>query len=587
MPLYSEALYRSIVLVDVARFTDPRRSFQDQVAVHRSLAELLERAFDDAGVEWCSCYVEDRGDGKMILVPPEVPQSRLVDNLGSRLLAELRRHNAVHSDAAAMQLRVALHAGNVARSSNGTVSPAINFASRLLDAPDAKARLARTGSTLALIASEEFYRDVIKHDHAAEPDEFRQIPVEVKETSAVAWLRLFGATTAEAVPAPSREVLDLLPSGDLEELRDPLEHLHVPQLPTLVHRAAGPGVLPQPPDANPWQVLKYLADVNAGADGFPPALAFVELLARQVADSAVRTKLAEWSDRQARRLQLEARLEEFRATHARPVPADARLHLMIVIQHDGLDPELFTVSHWRQDDPAEWPPARGHDRSARIDEIERHVDELVVEAERAWCGHTGSVALEVVLPRALLNLPVHLWHKEHDTGMPRPLCLDYPITVRSLERMRSPHWHRMWNRRWRTLWEDPRSAVVHYARPARPDNPHALDAALERDQRCAAILLTAAPSREPRRGDQLISALRAGLPAVFWHRTDAEPERVREVVEWLAEEGGLTELPDRTHAVRRDAHLDAPTRFDSKVVQELVVLWDDPDRLVDPEELAG
>lgn len=587
MPLYSEALYRSVVLVDVARFTDPRRTFHDQLTVHRSLGELLERAFDEAGVAWRSCDVEDRGDGKIILVPPEVPQVRLADQLWGRLLAGLRRHNAVHSDASAMQLRVALHAGNVALSSNGKVSPAINFAARLLDAPDAKSSLAQTRSSLALIASEDFFRNVIEYDQGAEPQKFRQISVVVKETSAVAWLRLFGSAINVVEPAVPHEVLDLLPAGELAELRDPLEQLVVTQLPTLLHRAAGPGVRPPQPDPNAWQILEYLADVNAGPDGFPPALAFVELLARQVGDRAVRTKLEEWSSAQTRRLQLDAELAEFRAAHAEPVAVDTRLHLMIVVQHDGIDPDLFVLSHWRQDDPEEWPPARGCSRTVRMGEIERQVDELVIEAERAWRGHAGSVALEVVLPRALLNLPVHLWHKEHDSGMPRPLCLDYPVVVRSLERMMSDHWHRVWKKRWQMLREDPENAEVHYARSAGLDSPHAIEAVLEGQQRCAAIVLTAAPSSEPRRGDQLMSALRSGLPAVFWHRTDAEPERVREVVEWLVDGGGLGELPVRTQAVRRDAHLDSPTRFDVKVVQELVVMWDDPARLVNPEELAG
>ncbi|MGP4017587.1 KAP family P-loop NTPase fold protein [Saccharopolyspora sp. 5N708] len=198
MPQYSEAEFRSIVLVDVASFSDASRRFLGQLAVHRGLEELLERAFDEAGVGWHSCEVEDRGDGKIILVPPNIPRIRLADQLWNRLLAGLRRHNAVHSDAAVMQLRVALHAGDVRQSPNGKVSPAINFAARILDARDAKSLQAQTNSTLGLIASEDFFRDVIEHDQAAEPDVFRQISVVVKETSTVAWLRLSEPVQATA-----------------------------------------------------------------------------------------------------------------------------------------------------------------------------------------------------------------------------------------------------------------------------------------------------------------------------------------------------------------------------------------------------
>jgi NTP-dependent ternary conflict system VMAP-like protein len=520
----------------------------------------------------------------------------LADQLWNRLLAGLRRHNAVHSDAAAMQLRVALHAGPVRQSSNGKVSPALNFAARILEAPDAKASLAQTNSALALIASENFFEDVIRHDQAAEPEVFRQISVEVKETSTVAWLRLSRSARASGVHVPEpraagqgspHSVLDLLPANELAQLRDFLDDLVVPQLPTLLHRAAGPGVPPPQPGATAWEVLAYLAEFNAGADGFPPAMSFVELLARQVGDGSLRARLQEWNDAQARRLRLSSELTKFREANAEPITANALLHLMIVIQHDGIDPDRFEITHWRQDDPDEWPPARGDSRTVRIDQIERQVDQLVIDAERAWRGHAGMVALEVVLPRALLNLPVHLWHKEHDSGVPRPLCLDYPIVVRSLERMMSDHWHRVWKRRWQKLREDPRKAEVHYARSTGSDSPHAIEAVLEKEQRCAAIVLTAAPPPKPRGGDQLMSALRSGLPAVLWHRNDADPESLREIVEWLAEEGGLGDLPARTQGIRRDAHLDSPTRFDLKVVRELVVLWDNPDRLVTPDELAG
>ena len=37
----------------------------------------LRAAFVRSGIPWDLCYHEDRGDGVLILVPPEVPKSRL------------------------------------------------------------------------------------------------------------------------------------------------------------------------------------------------------------------------------------------------------------------------------------------------------------------------------------------------------------------------------------------------------------------------------------------------------------------------------------------------------------------------------
>ncbi|MBW0010119.1 MAG: hypothetical protein JO063_08380, partial [Pseudonocardiales bacterium] len=390
-------LHQTIVVVDVARFTDPARTMIHQRAVHEGLYTVLQGAFAEAGVDLGTCVVEDRGDGKMILVPPGADNSKLADQLPSRLVAWLRRHNVVHSAEAAIQLRVALHAGEVYQGEHGAVSQAVNFAFRILEASGAKSALRSSTGVLALIASDAFYHNVIVHEPAADPGSYRRIPVAVKETSTVAWLRLPDRAAAR--------VLDLLPAQELQRLRDWLVLITSPQLRTLVNRAAGPGVPPAWSVANAWEAFAHLAEFNADADGFPPALTFVEFVAHQVGGD-VSARLRRWNDDQAHRLRLEPELRERRTAAASRIPGDSRLHLVIVMEPDGIDPHRYLLSHWRQDDPSEWPPARGEIRMVTFDELERCVDDLVVSAERAWSGHAGAVALEFVLPRSLLTLPV-------------------------------------------------------------------------------------------------------------------------------------------------------------------------------------
>lgn len=571
MPPQGPMLHQTIVVVDVAGFTDPARTMVHQLAVHEGLYYVLRGAFSEAGVDLDTCTVEDRGDGAVILVPTGVAKSKLADQLPSRLIAGLRRHNAVHSPEAAIQLRVVLHAGEVYQAGHGAVGQAVNLACRILDASEAKKALKLSTGVLALIASDTFYYDVIVHDPAADPDSYRQIPVSVKETSTVAWLRLPDG----AAPAG---VLNWLPATELQRLREWLDGITVSQLPTLVHRAAGPGVRPAPSGASAWEAFCYLVDFNAGADGFPPALMFVELVARQVGGE-VSANLTEWNNDQARRLRLEPELWTRRAAGASGVPADSRLHLMIVVQHDGIDPDRYLLSHWRQDDPAEWPPARGDTRMVAFAGLERCVDDLVVNAERAWSGHRGEVALEFVLPRTLLNLPVHRWHKEHDSGDPRPLCLDYPIVVRSLERMRSSHWHRVWHQRWQTLINDPSAARVHFGQPADTEERHRIDAVLS-DPRWVLMVLTASPPNQPQAGaDELVAALRSGLPALVWH-PQASADDLREIVTWLVDGDRLGDLPGRAQTSRQAALRASGAPFDLTITRDLVVLWDDPHRLV-------
>lgn len=697
MPQQWPMQHQTIVVVDVAGFTDPARTMIHQRAVHEGLYSVLHGAFAEAGVDLRTCTVEDRGDGAMILVPAGVDNTKLADQLPTRLVAGLRRHNAVHSAEAAVQLRVVLHNGEVYQDGHGAVSQAVNFAFRILEAPEAKSALRLSTGVLAVIASDDFYHNVIVHDPAADPDSYRRIPVAVKETSTLAWLRLpDGAAAAggelqegaprvptrasAVVPTPASavvaievrqavvealveaglaedaqsrslliqvisdysghplgvpqhsvgrdhlielvnacarieggmaaldravwmmrpgspecdrirrlveepRVLDLLPAQELRRLREWLVKITVPQLRTLVHRAAGPGVPPAWSVASAWEAFAHLAEFNAGADGFPPALMFVELVARQVGGD-MSAHLRRWNDDQARRLRLEPQLRERRAAGPSQIPGDSRLHLMIVVEPDGIDPHRYLLSYWRQDDPAQWPPARGETRMVTLDELERCVDELVVSAERAWSGHAGAVALEFVLPRALLNLPVHLWHKEHDSGDPSPLCLDYPVVVRSLERMRSSQWHRVWHQRWQTLMNDPSAERVHFGQPADTGQRHRIDAVL-RDPRWVLMVLTAAPTPQPRPGaDELAAALRSGLPALVWH-PEASSGVLREVVAWLVEDDGLGDLPGRAQASRQAAFQASDAPFDVNIARDLVVLWDDPHRLVVLDQPAG
>lgn len=575
-------LRKTIIVVDVANFTDPARTIWHQSVVLSGLHNVLRSAFSEAGVQLDTCDVHDRGDGKLILMPLGVDNTKLADLLPSRLVAWLRRHNAVYRPEAQVKLRVALHEGEVREDGQVVLSAAVNLAFDIVDAPEAKSMLRSTPCALALIASDHFYQDVIFHEPAADPGAYWQISVPGNENSVVAWLRM----PDHPAPAEGRArqtggyppPLDLFPAEERQRLYEWLVTVTVPNLRTLVHRAAGPG-RPSGRFADAWEAFCYLEEFNAGPDGFPPALMLVELVARDEAARDVSAELMGWNDDQARRLRLESQLRERREALS-PIPPESLLHLMIVVEPDGIDHHtLYRVSYWRQDDATVWPPARGETHVVTFDELERCVDKLVVNAERAWSGHTGSAALEFVLPRALLNLPVHHWHKEQDSGDPRPLCLVYPIVVRSLERMQSSHWHRVWHQRWQILTNNPSEARVHFAHPADTAEPHRMDAVLS-DLRYVLMVLSAAPPLQPQPGtDELTAALRSGLPALLWH-TEVSPGVLQETVTWFIEGDGLGSLPGWAQALRQAAFRESTTLGDVDMIRGLVVLWDDPDRLV-------
>ncbi|HET9139010.1 hypothetical protein [Actinophytocola sp.] len=572
----------------MSNFTDPARTAADHAEMHKGMYQVLSKAFAESAIPWRSCERHDRGDGVLILIPPSVPKIRLVDRLPNRLVAGLHRFNDLHSVKTAIQLRVALHAGDVRTTRHGADSPAINFAARIVDAAAAKSALRGSAGVVAYIASDSFYREVILQDPAAFPAAYRRIPVEVKNLKAEAWLRLpdvqpMGpgvAVRASRLPQPRSgdEVLDLWPAAVLEHLRGLLTGIPVRHVPTVVRKAAGP-TIPIPTSNDAWEIFRDLTDVNAQPDGVPPALYFLVLLCEQL-DPVARARLTEWIDTQAVQLRLVEALQT-RRNNAVPIPPAPRLHLMIALEPDRLDSTRYHLSYWRQDDPGTWPPTRSEGGVTTEDRVEYDVDRVVVEAEEAWADQNASVALEIVLPRSLLHLQVHLWRKHHDSGSPRPLCLDYPIVLRSLERMSSRRLHRAWRDRWQSLQQDPSAARVHYCRPADTDFPHRIDAVLS-DPEWVSAVLSAAPGPEPLSEggfDELTAALHSGLPVVIWH-AEASGADLRKVVELLLEEDGLADLPTRTQMSRRRSFMQLSEDTNVDITKNLVLLWDDPTRLV-------
>lgn len=193
-------MHRTIVLFDVEGFTDPARTDADQAVVREALYTCVRNAFREMRIDWKTCYHEDRGDGMLLLLPADVPKVPVVDPLTDRLLSELNWLNGVLADRNRLGMRMAVHAGEVWFDEHGVSGHAVNHAFRLLDADPLRTALARSRAPLALIASDRFFSDVIRHDRRARPDSFSTVRVRVKNTDGTGWLRCFDDPLPGGVP---------------------------------------------------------------------------------------------------------------------------------------------------------------------------------------------------------------------------------------------------------------------------------------------------------------------------------------------------------------------------------------------------
>ncbi|MFB4295328.1 cyclic nucleotide-binding domain-containing protein [Actinomadura sp. NTSP31] len=203
------SLHCSILYTDVAGFSASCRNESDRREVRTVLYDVLQRAFEDSGVSWSSCYHEDRGDGVLVIVPPEIPTRAVADPLIAWLGVGLHRHNRRASPATGVRLRVVLHAGRVTWDEEGLSGDAIIHAARMLDAAPLRDALERTGADLAFMASDPVYTTAVRSDVGLlDAASFRMVDFEVKSSRISAWIYV-----PDRVGPPSTEPPQTAASG--------------------------------------------------------------------------------------------------------------------------------------------------------------------------------------------------------------------------------------------------------------------------------------------------------------------------------------------------------------------------------------
>ncbi|MBM2614720.1 caspase family protein [Actinoplanes sp. LDG1-06] len=256
-----------------------------------------------------------------------------------------------------------------------------------------------------------------------------------------------------------------------------------------------------------------------------------------------------------------------------PLVAENGGRILVEIAPDGETPDTYRLSQWYG-----WNDAglvRGEDRVVSWDRLQPAVQEVIEATERRYADRDGPITVEFILPSALLNEPVDEWAR---------IGQQYPVVVRSLERMQASQWHRVWRNRWRRLSESPQNAKAYFAGRHDAENPERLEAALRLDPDIVAVVLDEPPSGQensPTAG--VAAALQAGVPVIVWHRDSSAHPEFRDTISKAFSDGEATGLPELVLRWRLNAV--ASPDDPAQIGRHITLLWDDPSWL--PERLEA
>lgn len=150
----------------------------------------FDEAYAAVGVEPGHVHQEDRGDGILAALRPDVPPTLMVGRWVDTLYESLREHNAGRDPR--LRLRVGMNAGLVLDDGEGLVGRAVDLACRLCDSAAAKEVMARADDAdLLVVVSGWLYDNVVSEGgRYVEPGHYRPARVRAKETDETAWFHI-------------------------------------------------------------------------------------------------------------------------------------------------------------------------------------------------------------------------------------------------------------------------------------------------------------------------------------------------------------------------------------------------------------
>ncbi|WP_329273020.1 hypothetical protein [Streptomyces sp. NBC_01451] len=197
-------LRRLCLAVDIERYS--ARDNADMVRLQRVLLRTLRAACERVGVDWERCGRQAQGDGYLLVLEPDVDETRVVPGLLAGLTAGLAAANARTAGAnsaagkessagglGSVRMRASLHQGIVHEADSGYAGSAVVALFRVLDSGPVRRFLAESRDTdLVAAFSDTLYQDLVGTGYeglSAAGFEKVEIEIAAKNFTGVAWVR--------------------------------------------------------------------------------------------------------------------------------------------------------------------------------------------------------------------------------------------------------------------------------------------------------------------------------------------------------------------------------------------------------------
>ena len=358
-------------------------------------------------------------------------------------------------------------------------------------------------------------------------------------------------------------------------------------LPAIYLRAVGPvGPVPTRDVRELQDVLAELEEVANGAAGVPPLAVFVAELADR-ADAATAAQLHDWVHRVGGRLGFAlADLDRLRQLPAARVER-GDTHLVVECRPDAAAPDRFLFTAWLQTGTGPGITLQRDDRSRPLTALPALLEELLTGHPMVVNRQDPDLTIEFVLPRDLLDRPFDQLAVPIE-GMPRRLGIEYPVVLRSRDRMERRALHHNWRRKWDWLREHSPEAGMHTV--AKPGETEHEQLYIKLSDNSVMVLVMAFPpwGGDPQPVDELWVGLQAGTPIIVFCRHGRDAERFcAEVTRLLGAElpgiPAVLDLPRRLLELRRRAAPGDPANPENDHLGlHLSVIFDDADRIPEP-----